>query len=189
MRTIVGYPNIPSGYPAYVPGISFCWEGIHIHLACEKIQARDINKENQLRRTKKSESHVCKKIVLGLKQRLKKMFKLRFTETRKWFFLYTCKQTHRLRTVYRQRKWPLLAPGRKIMALVLLEKHGSIHEATRAIRSLLLWKCSGFVLHFHTRSAPTARFGLLYRNILFTLYIWFRKRIDRYQEKIYQWYV
>ena len=27
MRTIVGYPNIPSGYPAYVPGISFCCEG------------------------------------------------------------------------------------------------------------------------------------------------------------------
>ena len=28
MRTIVGYPNIPSGYPAYVPGISFCCEGL-----------------------------------------------------------------------------------------------------------------------------------------------------------------
>ena len=25
----------------------------------------------------------------------------------------------------------------------------------------------GFVMHFHTRSAPTARFSLLYRNILF----------------------
>ena len=23
----MGYPNIPSGYPAYVPGISFCCEG------------------------------------------------------------------------------------------------------------------------------------------------------------------
>ena len=26
MRTIVGYPNIPLGYLAYVPGISFCCE-------------------------------------------------------------------------------------------------------------------------------------------------------------------
>ena len=25
----MGYPNIPSGYPAYVPGISFCCEGRH----------------------------------------------------------------------------------------------------------------------------------------------------------------
>ena len=32
-------------------------------------------------------------------------------------FLYTCMQNPRLRTVYRQRKWPLLAPVRKIMAL------------------------------------------------------------------------
>ena len=32
-------------------------------------------------------------------------------------FLYTCMQKPRLRTVYRQRKWPLLAPVRKIMAL------------------------------------------------------------------------
>ena len=32
-------------------------------------------------------------------------------------FLYTCIQNPRLRTVYRQRKWPLLAPVRKIMAL------------------------------------------------------------------------
>ena len=35
----------------------------------------------------------------------------------KYFFLYTCMQNPRLRTVYRQRKWPLLAPVRKIMAL------------------------------------------------------------------------
>ena len=41
-------------------------------------------------------------------------------------------------------------------------KAGSIHEATLAIRSLL-------VLHFHTCSAPTPRFGLLYRNILFSM--------------------
>ena len=32
-------------------------------------------------------------------------------------FLYTCMQNPRFRTVYRQRKWPLLAPVRKIMAL------------------------------------------------------------------------
>ena len=32
-------------------------------------------------------------------------------------FLYTCMQNPRLCTVYRQRKWPLLAPVRKIMAL------------------------------------------------------------------------
>ena len=32
-------------------------------------------------------------------------------------FLYTCIQNFRLRTVYKQRKWPLLAPVRKIMAL------------------------------------------------------------------------
>ena len=32
-------------------------------------------------------------------------------------FLYTCMQNSRLRTVYRQRKWPLLAQVRKIMAL------------------------------------------------------------------------
>ena len=32
-------------------------------------------------------------------------------------YLYTCMQNPRLRTVYRQRKWPLLAPVRKIMAL------------------------------------------------------------------------
>ena len=32
-------------------------------------------------------------------------------------FLYTCMQDPRLRTVYRQRKWPLLVPMRKIMAL------------------------------------------------------------------------
>ena len=32
-------------------------------------------------------------------------------------FLYTCMQNPRLRTVYRQRKWPLLAPVRKIMTL------------------------------------------------------------------------
>ena len=35
----------------------------------------------------------------------------------KSFFLYTCMQNPRLRTVYRQRKWPFLAPVRKIMAL------------------------------------------------------------------------
>ena len=33
------------------------------------------------------------------------------------FFLYTSIQNPRLRTVYRQRKWPLLAPVRKMMAL------------------------------------------------------------------------
>ena len=32
-------------------------------------------------------------------------------------FLYICMQNPRLRTVYRQRKWPLLAPVCKIMAL------------------------------------------------------------------------
>ena len=32
-------------------------------------------------------------------------------------FLYTCMQNPRLRTVYRKRKWPLLAPVHKIMAL------------------------------------------------------------------------
>ena len=37
---------------------------------------------------------------------------------RKWSFLYTCMQNLRLRTVYRQRKWPLPAPVRKIMTLV-----------------------------------------------------------------------
>ena len=35
----------------------------------------------------------------------------------KFIFLYTCMQNPRLRTVYRQWKWPLLAPVRKIMAL------------------------------------------------------------------------
>ena len=35
----------------------------------------------------------------------------------KTIFLYTCMQNLRLPTVYRQRKWPLLAPVRKIMAL------------------------------------------------------------------------
>ena len=35
----------------------------------------------------------------------------------KIIFLYTCMQNPRLRTVYRQQKWPLLAPVRKIMAL------------------------------------------------------------------------
>ena len=33
------------------------------------------------------------------------------------YFLYTRMQNPRLRTVYRQRKWPLLAPVRKIIAL------------------------------------------------------------------------
>ena len=32
-------------------------------------------------------------------------------------FLYTCMQNPHLRTVYRQREWPLLAPVRKIMVL------------------------------------------------------------------------
>ena len=66
-------------------------------------------------------------------------------------------------------------------ACVCKEKYGSIHEATQAICSLLVSKCSsyprtrpvglgrGFVLRFHTRSAPPARFGLLYRNILFSM--------------------
>ena len=152
-------------------------------------------------------------------------------------------QNPRLRTVYRQRKWPLPAPVRKIMALgcqvfnysvkcsehglrsfidavqrclatqtvtmltpcwqvlsevelrrifyvcerwanssfacICKEKYGSIHEAARAIRLLFVWKSStypqprpggfgrGFVRHFHICSARTARFGLLYRNILF----------------------
>ena len=35
----------------------------------------------------------------------------------KYFFLYTCMQNPRLRTVYRQRKWLFLARVRKIMAL------------------------------------------------------------------------
>ena len=35
----------------------------------------------------------------------------------KCIFLYTCMQNPLLRTVYRQLKWPLLAPVRKIMAL------------------------------------------------------------------------
>ena len=63
-------------------------------------------------------------------------------------------------------------------ACICKEKYGSIHEATRAIRSLIMWKFStdpkprpggldrGFVLHFHTWSPRTASFGLLYRNIL-----------------------
>ena len=159
-------------------------------------------------------------------------------------------QNSRLRTVYRQRKWPLpalvrkiIALGRKIMVLgcqvfhysvkcskhglrafidavplrlatqtftmlmscwqklselelrrifdvckwwansnfacIYEEKYGSIHEATRAIRLLIVWKSwiypqprpgglgRRFVLHFYTCSARTARFGLLYRNILF----------------------
>ena len=33
------------------------------------------------------------------------------------FFPYICMQNSHLRTVYRQRKWPLLAPVPKIMAL------------------------------------------------------------------------
>ena len=33
---------------------------------------------------------------------------------RAFFFLYTGMQNPRSRTVYRQRKWPLLAPVRKI---------------------------------------------------------------------------
>ena len=65
------------------------------------------------------------------------------------------------------------------------EKYGSIHEATRAIRLLIVWKSSthpkprpgglgrGFVQHFHTCSVQTVRFGLLYRNILFhDLILW-----------------
>ena len=32
-------------------------------------------------------------------------------------FLYTCMHNPRLRTVYRQRKWPVPAPVRKIIAL------------------------------------------------------------------------
>ena len=171
--------------------------------------------------------------------------------TKRKLFLYTFTQNPRLRTVYRQQKWPLPAPVRKVMALgrkitalgcqvfhfivncsehglrgfidavqrhlatqivimltscwqmlsefelrrifdvfkrwanssfvcICKEKYGSIHEATRAIRLLIVWKSStypqcrpgglgrGFVLHSHTGSARTARFGLLYRNILFS---------------------
>ena len=57
--------------------------------------------------------------------------------------------THAYKTLvcapFRQRKWPLLAPvrkimalGRKKMALGCKEIYGSIHEATWAIRSLLV---------------------------------------------------
>ena len=64
-------------------------------------------------------------------------------------------------------------------ACICKEKYGSIREATRAIRLLIVWKSStypqprpgglgcGFVLRFHTCSARTARFGIVYRNILF----------------------
>ena len=67
-------------------------------------------------------------------------------------------------------------------ACICKEKYGSIHEATRAIRLLIVWKSStysqprlgglgrGFALYFHTCSARTARFGLLYRSILFSYY-------------------
>ena len=37
--------------------------------------------------------------------------------TKHFFFLHTCMQNPRTRTVYRQRKWPLLVSVRKIMAL------------------------------------------------------------------------
>ena len=65
-------------------------------------------------------------------------------------------------------------------AWICKEKYGSIHEATRGIRLLIVWKSStysqhrpggrrrGCVLHFHTCSAQTARFGLFYRDILFS---------------------
>ena len=60
-------------------------------------------------------------------------------------------------------------------ACICKEKYGSIHET---IRLLIVWKSStypqprpgslgrGFVLHFHTCSARTARFSLLYRNTI-----------------------
>ena len=64
-------------------------------------------------------------------------------------------QNPRLRTVYKQRKWPLLAPVRKIMALG--RKTPSTSASTVG--------CA-YMLRFYTCSAPTARFGLLYRNIL-----------------------
>ena len=173
-------------------------------------------------------------------------------------------QSPRLRTVYRQRKWPLLAPVRniialgrqrmalecKIIALVWNEYYCSVeclahglHGCNDAVQRRLAtltvtmlisscwqllsevelqrifdvckrWAKSGsheFInkntvqymrphgrfahcsckntarahgrgrqaevegkLHFHTRSKPTARFGLLYRNILF-LHWYFKK--------------
>ena len=131
------------------------------------------------------------------------------------FFLYTCMQNPRLRTVYRKRKWPLLAPVRKIMALgckIIALGWNVFYESVKCLTHVFdvckRWansgshefvkknmvrymrphgrfahcsckKCStypqpwpiglgrGFVLHFHTRSVPTARFSLLYRNILF----------------------
>ena len=54
------------------------------------------------------------------------------------------------------------------------KKYGSIHEATRAIRSLLVWKCSTYrwprlrvhAAFLHSQCA-NRRFGLLYRNILY----------------------
>ena len=61
------------------------------------------------------------------------------------------------------------------------KKYGSIHEVTRAICLLIVWKGSTypqprpgslgreFVLHFYTCSARTARYGLLHRNILFSV--------------------
>ena len=36
----------------------------------------------------------------------------------------------------------------------------------KSCKNAIKMQKSGFVLHFHTRSAPTACFGLLYRNIL-----------------------
>ena len=179
-----------------------------------------------------------------------------------------------LRTVYiRQRKWPLSAPVRKIMALrrkirvlgcqvfhysvkcskyglrgfvyavqrrlvtkmvtistscwqalsevelrrifdvckrwanssfacICKEKYGSIHETTWVIRLLIVWKSStypqprpgglgrGFVLHFRSCSARTARFGGLYRNILFHdwFFVIFIEKYRAHGRKVFLFY-
>ena len=84
-------------------------------------------------------------------------------------------------------------------ACICKEKYGSIHEATRAIRLLIVWKGStylqfrpggfgrGFVLHFHTCNARTTRFGLLYRNILYSYWPFVNEIFIRDVENLWQW--
>ena len=56
------------------------------------------------------------------------------------------------------------------LARIRKDKYGSIHETAQAIRSLLEWKFS----------APTARFGLFYRSILFLLCV--NKTFNAYKD-------
>ena len=53
---------------------------------------------------------------------------------RKIIFLYTCIQNPCLRTVYRQRKWPLPAPACIIMALGCQVFHYSVKCSKRGLR-------------------------------------------------------